>query len=290
MPGQDGTSACAAPLPRPARFCRIKGIKTESGANVHSNDYPRAALVTGAAHRIGQAIALDLAAQGWAVAIHYYRSGEAAEELVRRIAADGGRATALRADLSQEAESAGLIARAGEALGPLGCLVNSASSFERDEVESATRESWDAHLEPNLRAPFVLAQGFAAALPAERCGVIVNLLDQRVWNLTPHFISYTVSKSALWTLTRTLALALAPRIRVNGIGPGPALPSARQSAEQFAKQCASVPLGRGPSLGEICQAVQFLLAAGSMTGQMIALDGGQHLGWAQAGGHSGPDE
>lgn len=263
---------------------------TESSPETHSSDYPRAALVTGAAHRIGRAIALDLAAQGWAVAVHYYRSAEAAEELVQRIAADGGGAVALRADLTDEAASAGLIARAGEALGPLGCLVNSASSFERDEIDNVTRESWDAHLEPNLRAPFVLAQGFAASLPAGRCGVIINLLDQRVWNLTPHFISYTVSKSALWTLTRTLALALAPRIRVNGIGPGPALPSARQNAEQFAKQCASVPLGRGPSLDEICQAVRFLLAAGSMTGQMIALDGGQHLGWVQAGGRSAPDE
>ena len=257
---------------------------------MHSTDYPRAALVTGAAHRIGQAIALDLAAQGWAVAVHYNRSAEAAERLAGRIADGGGRAAALQADLSQEAASAVLVDRAVAALGPLGCLVNSAARFERDEVDSTTRESWDAHLEPNLRAPFVLAQGFAAALPPERCGVIVNLLDQRVWNLTPHFISYTVSKSALWTLTRSLALALAPRIRVNGIGPGPALASARQSAEQFAKQCASVPLGRGPGLDEICQAMRFLLAAGSVTGQMIALDGGQHLGWAQASGHGGPDE
>ncbi len=262
----------------------------ESGPEAHSTDYPRAALVTGAARRIGRAIALDLAAQGWAVAVHHNRSAEAAEELVRQIIAGGGRAVALRADLAREAESAGLIARAVEALGPLGCLVNNASRFERDEIDGVTRESWDGHLEPNLRAPLVLAQGFAEALPLERGGVIINLLDERVWNLTPHFISYTVSKSALWTLTRTLALALAPRIRVNGIGPGPALPSARQSAEQFARQCASLPLGRGTSPEEICQAVQFLLAARSMTGQMIALDGGQHLGWAQAHKRSGPDE
>lgn len=277
-------------MPQPPSFCRIKGSKTESGCKVHSTDYPRAALVTGAAHRIGQAIALDLAAQGWAVAVHHNRSAEAAEQLAQRIVTDGGRAVALQADLTREAESASLIARAGEALGPLGCLVNNASSFERDEIDSMTRESWDSHLEPNLRAPLVLAQGFAAELPPERCGVIINLLDQRVWSLTPHFISYTVSKSALWTLTRTLALALAPRIRVNGIGPGPALPSARQSAEQFAKQCASLPLGRGPSLDEICQAVRFLLVASSMTGQMIALDGGQHLGWAQADRRSAADE
>ncbi len=263
---------------------------TESGPEAHSTDYPRAALVTGAARRIGRAIALDLAGHGWAVAVHHNRSAEAAEDLVRQIVADGGRAVALGADLALEAESAGLIARAVAALGPLGCLVNNASRFERDEIDGVTRESWDSHLEPNLRAPLVLAQGFAKALPPNRGGVIINLLDERVWNLTPHFISYTVSKSALWTLTRTLALALAPHIRVNGIGPGPALPSARQSAEQFARQCASLPLGRGTTPEEICQAIQFLLAASSMTGQMIALDGGQHLGWTQAHKRSGPDE
>ncbi len=263
---------------------------TDTNPEAHSTDYPRAALVTGAGQRIGRAIALDLADQGWAVAVHHHRSAEAAEAVVRQIAAAGGRAVALRADLSREAESAGLIARAVAALGPLGCLVNNASRFERDEIDSVTRESWDGHLEANLRAPFVLAQGFAAALPAGRCGLIVNLLDERVWNLTPHFVSYTVSKSALWTLTRTLALALAPRIRVNAIGPGPALPSARQSDAQFARQCASLPLRRGTSPEEICQAVRFLLAAGAMTGQMIALDGGQHLGWAQAGEHGRPEE
>ncbi len=253
-------------------------------------NYRRAALVTGAARRIGRAIAVDLAADGWAVAVHHNRSAAAAEEVVREILEDGGRAVALQADLAREAESAGLIGRAVEALGPLGCLVNSAARFERDEIGDMTRESWDRHVEPNLRAPLVLSQGFANALPPDRCGVIVNLLDERVWNLTPHFVSYTVSKSALWTLTRTLALALAPRVRVNGIGPGPALPSARQSAEQFARQCASVPLGRGTSPEEICRAVQFLLAAGSVTGQMIALDGGQHLGWAQAHKDSDPGE
>ena len=203
--------------------------------------------------------------------------------MVGEIAAAGGRAVALGADLAVEADSAGLIGRATAALGPLGCLVNNASVFERDEADSATRESWDAHMEVNLRAPFVLTQGFAAALPRDRGGLIVNILDQRVWNLTPHFLSYSVSKSALWTLTRTLALALAPRIRVNGIGPGPTLPSTRQSAEQFARQCRSLPLGRGADLEEICLAVQFLLAARSMTGQMIALDGGQHLDWSPSG-------
>ena len=168
-------------------------------------------------------------------------------------------------------------------MGPLGCLVNNASAFERDSAEDASRESWDLHLEANLRAPFLLSQGFARALPAERGGLIVNLLDQRVWNLTPHFISYTLSKSGLWTLTQTLALALAPRIRVNAIGPGPCLPSPRQSDAEFARQCALMPLGRGTTPEEIVSALRFLLAVPSITGQMIALDGGQHLGWAQPG-------
>jgi NAD(P)-dependent dehydrogenase (short-subunit alcohol dehydrogenase family) len=145
-----------------------------------------------------------------------------------------------------------------------------------------TRESWDRHLETNLRAPFVLMQAFARALPSTAEGAIVNMLDERVWSLTPYFISYTLSKAALWTLTQTLALALAPRIRVNGIGPGPALPSARQSEAQFRRQAAMMPLERGTTPEEIADAVRFILAAPAMTGQMIALDGGQHLGWAQA--------
>ncbi len=247
----------------------------------HPDDYPRAALVTGAARRIGRAIALDLAAAGWAVAVHYNSSAEAAAALVSEIEAGGGRAVALRADLAQEAQTSRLIARAGEALGPLGCLVNNASVFELDTVSSADRASWDRHIEPNLRAPLALTQGFARALPEEAGGVIINLLDERVWNLTPFYLSYTLSKSGLWTLTRTLALALAPRIRVNGIGPGPTLPNVRQSAEQFERQCAIMPLGRGTTPQEICTAVRFILAAKGMTGQMIALDGGQHLGWAQ---------
>ena len=243
---------------------------------------PKAALVTGAAKRIGRAIALDFASQGWAVAVHYHHSAAEAAALVREIEAGGGRAVALQADLTREAHTHALIARATEALGPLTCLVNNASLFEMDKIETATRASWDAHIETNLRAPLVLSQGFARQLPAGVHGNIVNMLDQRVWNLTPYFLSYTVAKTGLWTLTRTLALALAPQIRVNGIGPGPTLPSPRQSAEQFAEQCRAMPLGRGTTLEEICGALQFILGAPAMTGQMIALDGGQHLGWAQA--------
>ena len=241
---------------------------------------PPAALVTGAGKRLGRAMALALAEAGFDVAIHYAASADAAEATAAEIRALGRRAITLRAELGQEAEVARLIPDATKALGPLGVLVNNASTFERDEWADATRESWDQHLEPNLRAPFVLSQAMARALPPEAEGVIVNMLDQRVWSLTPHFISYTVSKAALWTLTQTLALALAPRIRVNGIGPGPALPSPRQSREQFDRQCASVPLKRGTSPEEVAAALISILGFPSMTGQMIALDGGQHLQWA----------
>ena len=244
---------------------------------------PRAALVTGAAHRIGSAIVRGLAEDGWAVAIHYQESAAAADALAGEIVARGGRAVALKADLAREAETAALIGRATAALGPLGALVNNAAVFERDEALTATRASWDRHIEANLRAPFLLTQEFARQLPAPLTGSVINLLDQRVWNLTPHFTSYTLSKAGLWTLTQTLALALAPRIRVNGVGPGPTLPSPRQDDAQFARQCAETPLGRGSTPEEIVAAIRFLLAAPAITGQMIAVDGGQHLGWAQAG-------
>lgn len=247
-----------------------------------SETLPQAALVTGAARRIGRAVALDLARQGWAVAVHYNRSGAEAEAVVAEITAAGGRAVALAAELGDEGQTATLVERAAAALGPLGLLVNNASLFEYDSVHSASRASWDLHMEANLRAPFVLTQDFARRLPEAANGVVINLIDQRVWNLTPHFVTYTLSKAGLWTLTRTLALALAPRIRVNAIGPGPTLPSARQTQEQFDRQCAAMPLQRGTSPGEICAAVRFILAAPAMTGQMIALDGGQHLGWAQS--------
>jgi len=242
---------------------------------------PRAALVTGAAKRIGRAVAEDLAARGFAVAVHFHRSADDARQVVAAIEAGGGRAVALGADLARESEVAGLVARAAEAIGPIGVLVNNASSFDRDDALTATRASWDAHIEPNLRAPFVLIQDFARQLPATAEGAVVNLLDQRVWNLTPYFTSYTVSKVGLWALTQSLALALAPRIRVNAIGPGPTLPSSRQSDAQFRDQCNRLPLRRGTTPAEICRAVYFLLASPAVTGQMVALDGGQHLGWMQ---------
>jgi NAD(P)-dependent dehydrogenase (short-subunit alcohol dehydrogenase family) len=250
---------------------------------------PKAALVTGAARRIGRALGLALAEAGYAVAVHHHSSHAAAEELVAEIGRSGGKALALTADLSDETAVRKLLPDATAALGPIGVLVNNASVFENDTIATATRESWDAHLAVNLRAPFVLIQDFAALLPADSGGVVINLLDERVWNLTPYFVSYTVSKMGLWTLTRTMALALAPRIRVNAIGPGPTLPNARQTPAQFFDRCRNMPLRRGTSPREIGAAMRFILEAPAMTGQMITLDGGEHLGWAQPG-HSPPLE
>ena len=251
---------------------------------------PRNALVTGGAKRLGRAIALQLARQGFGVAIHRGRSVQAAEETRSRIAALGQRAIVLQADLTDEAQVSRLMPKAIKQLGPIGVLVNNASRFERDEWHDATRESWDAHMGPNLRAPFVLTQAFARALPGDAEGVVINMIDQRVWSLTPHFVSYTVSKAGLWALTQTMALALAPRIRVNAIGPGPALPSPRQNEAQFVRQSASVPLGHGTDPAEVARAVVAILGLPAMTGQMIALDGGQHMQWSPMKTAGGPEE
>ncbi|MGH7116390.1 MAG: SDR family oxidoreductase [Stellaceae bacterium] len=242
---------------------------------------PKAALVTGGGRRIGRALALTLAEDGFAVAVHYHRSREEAEAVAQTIRGRGGAAMTLGADLADEVAVRSLLPQAERAFGPIGVLVNNAGVFGDDTIETATRESWDLHLAVNLRAPFVLIQGLAARLPADAGGIVINMLDERVWSLTPYFVSYTLTKAGLWTLTQTMAQALAPRIRVNGIGPGPTLPSPRQSVEQFARQCAMMPLGRGTSPREIAAAMRFILSAPALTGQMIALDGGQHLGWAQ---------
>ena len=240
---------------------------------------PMTALVTGAAHRIGRALALSLAADGWLVALHYHRSAQAAQDLAAEIARAGGHAFPIDANLAEEEEVQGLIPRLLGEIGPIGLLVNNASVFERDQAMTATRASWDLHMETNLRAPFVLSQIFAAQLPEGQSGSIINVIDQRVWNLTPDFTSYTISKAGLWALTQMMAMALAPNIRVNAIGPGPTLPSKHQTDEQFARQCHAMPLQRGATLAEMSAALKFILSSPSMTGQMIALDGGQHLGW-----------
>lgn len=237
------------------------------------------ALVTGAARRIGRAIALELAAHGHDIALHFGNSRAEAEGLAAEIRKQGRTCEIFRADLAREHETAALIPAITRAMGPLSALINNASVFEDDTLSTMTRESWDRHIETNLRAPLVLTQAFAAQMPKGARGAVVNIIDQRVLKPTPQFLSYLVSKQALFNLTRTLAQTLAPAIRVNAVAPGPTIQNARQSADDFARQSASLPLGRGGTPEEIAAAVSWLIEAQSVTGQMIAVDGGQHLIW-----------
>lgn len=246
------------------------------------------ALVTGGAKRLGRAMAIYLAGRGIDVAIHYHGSDEAAQATAAEARAKGVRAEILQADLLDEAQMAPLVDRAAQALGgPLDLLINNASIFEYDTIHSATRESWDRHFNSNLRAPFVLIQHFAAQAPkADRSNgepkaraLVLNMLDQRVRKLTPEFMTYTLAKMGLWTLTQTGAQALAPDIRVNAIGPGPTLQGARQSESHFARQRAATILERGADPEDICAALGYFMDAPAVTGQLLCVDGGQHHGW-----------
>lgn len=237
------------------------------------------ALVTGGARRIGRAIVEDLASNGFAVAIHCRSSVDVAEALAAGINQQGGRAVVVTADLADLDAARGLPAKAAAALGPLTLLVNNASIFEADGIASLEPERFQRQMAVNLAAPVFLADAFAAQLPADREGLVVNMVDQRAWKTTPHFLSYQLSKSGLLTATRTLAQALAPRIRVNAIGPGPTLPSPRQDPAEFRKQAEAVLLRHGPDLCEFGRTIRYLYETRSITGQMIALDGGQHLAW-----------
>lgn len=238
-----------------------------------------AALVTGAGRRIGRTLALAAAEAGHDVAVHFRGSRGAAHEVVLAVRAMGREAAALRADLDLESEAEGLVGRAVDALGPVTLLVNNASVFADDRLGAITGDSWAAHMDANLRAPVFLSQSFAGQLPADASGLIVNLLDQRVWRLNPQFFSYTLSKAALWAATRTMAQALAPRIRVNAIGPGPTLPSVHQAPGEFEAEARGVLLERSVEPAELAAALRFLIDSPSVTGQMIAVDAGQHLAW-----------
>ena len=246
------------------------------------------ALVTGAGQRLGRAMALYLARRGHDVAVHYASSEAGALQVVAEIEAMGRKAVALQADLLDEASVESLIPRAQAALGALDVLVNNASIFEYDRIDTATRDSWDRHIGSNLRAPYLLIQAFARQCPKLgydaageplASGLVVNMLDQRIWKPTPEFSTYTIAKMGLWALTQTAAQGLAPQIRVNGIGPGPTLQGARQSAAHFANQRAATILGRGANESDITAALGFFLDSPGVTGQMIAVDGGQHLAW-----------
>jgi NAD(P)-dependent dehydrogenase (short-subunit alcohol dehydrogenase family) len=242
----------------------------------------KSVLITGAAKRIGRQMALDLAADGWDVAVHCNHSKTEGEDVAAVIRAMGRKACVVQGDLADADIASRLIAQSVSGIGPLTALINNASIFEIDGVGDITLTSWERHQNINLRAPVMLAQEFARQLPAGAKGCIINIIDQRVWKLNPRFFSYTMSKSGLWTATRTLAQALAPYIRVNAIGPGPALPSARMDAAEFAKQESLTLLGIGTSPTEISQAAKFIMSQAALTGQMIALDGGQHLVWQTA--------
>jgi NAD(P)-dependent dehydrogenase (short-subunit alcohol dehydrogenase family) len=248
------------------------------------------ALVTGAGARLGRAMALHLADRGHAVAVHYNTSRGPADEVVAEIRAKGGVAEALQADLLDEEATKALVPQAIEALGgPLTVLVNNASIFEHDDIRTITRESWDRHIESNLRAPVVLSQHFFRTAPdplieaprdePRAQALVVNMIDQRVHKLTPEFMSYTIAKMGLWAFTRTAAQAMAPKVRVNAIGPGPTMRGARQSERHFTDQRRATILQRGASPEEIVQALDYFLHAPGVTGQLLCIDGGQHLGW-----------
>ncbi|MBL8908690.1 MAG: SDR family oxidoreductase [Rhizobiales bacterium] len=239
----------------------------------------KAALITGAAKRIGRAMALALARDGWNVAVHCHESIGEAAELVDEMRRLGRKAVAIEGDLAGRETPKKLIKKAKGTLGPLTLLINNASRFEPDELATVTMRDWDKDQAINLRAPVFLSQAFAAQLPVKQQGNIINLIDQRVWKLNPQYFSYTASKGGLWVVTQTMAQALAPRIRVNAIAPGPALPNVRMRDREFEKLQRLTLLKRGTSPEEIAAAVRFILASPAMTGQMIALDGGQHLAW-----------
>ena len=236
-----------------------------------------AALVTGGARRIGRAIALALSQAGYAVAVQANRSAKEAEELCAQIARNGGRAAVVRADLAEPASVAELVGAAAKAVGPLTLLINNAAMFEPDAIGSLDATRFDRQLAVNLRAPLFLSEAFAAQAPDG--SAIINILDQRVFKLTPQFVSYTLAKSALHAATRMLAQALAPRVRVNAVAPGPTMQSERQEADDFARQAAAVPLGHGPTPEEVAAAVVYLASARSVTGATLIVDGGQHLAW-----------
>jgi len=251
-------------------------------ADEREKNAPRAVLITGAGRRIGAAIALTLARAGYAVALHANHSREDAERLASAIAGAGGRASVVLGDLADHEVVRGIIPAAA-AFGQLTLLVNNAGEFEPDDIETLSHARFQRAIAVNLAAPLFLSQAFAAQASAQLDASIVNILDQRVLKPNPRFFSYTLSKSALHTATTTLAQALAPKIRVNAVAPGPTLPSPRQTDAQFAAQVEGLPLQRGPRPDDIAAAVLYLAQSKSVTGVTLPVDGGQHLSWRTTG-------
>lgn len=245
---------------------------------------PRIALVTGAADRIGAAIALALSAAGWRVVIHYRASAEKAQATAAEIAGAGGKAALVQSDLASRTERASLIGKAAEPFGPLTLLVNNASIFERDSVADLDEGTWEAHFAVHAEAPAFLARDFAAQLPQGVDGNIINIIDERVLDLSPAYFSYTLSKSVLWTMTRTLAQSLAPRIRVNAISPGLSVAPVGVDPVRFEQRQAELPLGRAGDAEDIAQTLLAILDMPTLTGQMLTLDGGEHLAWPERRG------
>ncbi|MDQ7969732.1 MAG: SDR family oxidoreductase [Oxalicibacterium faecigallinarum] len=238
---------------------------------------PRVALVTGAARRIGRAIALTLAQRGWDVVVHYGHSAPEAQQTVADIQALGQRAVAIACDLSDEPATKLLLSRANAALGPVSCIVNNASLFDYDDAATFSTAALETHMRANLAAPVLLAQALHAATPNDAQSVVINLLDQKLFNLNPDFLSYTLSKAALQSATIMLAQALAPQVRVVGIAPGITMVSGDQTESEFAQAHKATPLGRSSTPQDIANTVCFVADSPAMTGTTLLVDGGQHL-------------
>ena len=234
-------------------------------------------LITGAATRVGKAIALHFAERGWNIALHYFRSSGKAKELKKIIEQHWVKVALIKADLKNPKQTEKIIPFAKKKLGTIDCLINNAALFEKDDIANFTTKSWNDHLNINLLAPAILTKQFAKQASKKTVSNIINIIDQRIFNLTPFFMSYTVSKSGLQTLTKTMAMRLGPNIKVNGIAPGPTIKSKRQTDRHFRNQVKSTLLKKSVHLDDICNAIELLIENNSITGQIIAVDSGQNL-------------
>ena len=236
-------------------------------------------LITGASTRIGKQIALHFSKKGWNIVIHYFKSSSEAKKLKSIIEKNFVKAVLIKADLKNKKEVEKIIPTATKKLGKIDCLINNAALFEKDDILNFTNKSWNDHLNINLLAPAILIKYFAKQASKKKSSNIINIIDQRVFKLTSIFMSYTLSKSALYTLTKTMAMRLGPNIKVNGIAPGPTIKSKRQSTKHFDKQAKSTLLKKPVSTQDICDTIEFLIDNNSITGQVVAVDSGQNLTW-----------